>query len=553
MSNIAKNTGKKIPSRMTFIVSTLMTLIFLFLIAYVALPAFSLVSAGFWSYIVLVLITLSNFALIIDKIKRTSSLKYISIITGSILIIFGLLGLFSSPLFNTETYKNAMALEVGNFEEDFPDIRSEMNYDMLDLDTAIRLGDRVVGSIPNASWYNVDDEYNLILYQGEQYRLSPLNYGGFFKYMSANDSGIPGYVLVNVRTGDAKFVNSAQPIHYSPSGYFSKNLNRHLRVQFPSYVFDTSFLEIDETGKPYWITGVKRSTAGLFGAKVVSSFILTDASTGESKEYLVSERPEWIDHVFSLDYLTELAYWHFEYENGVINFSKTGVQRTSYYYRYNEDDEFETNANFYGYNSLVNKDGEVCFYTGLTAANMTESNTGFITMNTATGVVKYYDIPGAEESSAQSVAEGIVQNLGYVATYPIIVNIAGNPTYLMNLKDKAGIIQRTALVNVQNYSVATVGQNFATTLSDYLIKLGMEESNNTKVSPTGELLQITGEIAEIHQVEMDGTTYFFYVIEDKLFKASIKIDEMQVLLKTGDKVTVSYYEEAINIVQAISK
>ena len=166
-----------------------------------------------------------------------------------------------------------ITLEEGNFEEDINPIQNVENLSIVDMETAERLGDRTIGSIKNSAWYEVDNEYNLIKYQGEQYRISALNYGGYFKSQKAKYDGIPGYVLVNTFTQEAKYVELEKGMKYSPSAHWSFDLKRHLRGQYASYIFGEYYFEIDEQGNPYWITAVKRPTIGMFGGKKEDSFI----------------------------------------------------------------------------------------------------------------------------------------------------------------------------------------------------------------------------------------------------------------------------------------
>lgn len=297
-------------------------------------------------------------------------------------------------------------------------------------------------------------------------------------------------------------------------------------------------MEIDDEGRPFWVTTVKKSTVGLFGGKKVVSVIVTDAKTGECTEYTIDSIPEWVDHAFELDYLMDIAYYHFEYVNGFWNFSKTGIYRTTYTYRSNNS---EDKTPFYGYNSFINKDGNVCFYTGLTPANKAETNVGFILLDTRTGKISQYEIAGAEESSAQSAAEGLVQNLGYTSTFPTMINVDGNATYLMALKDKAGLIQRYALVNMQNYTIAVESETLEGAIDKYLNKMGMSSDSE---AATGEEHTATVKIREIYTAEIEGTTVFYYLFEndDKLYKASILLNESQILFKVGDTVSITYVE-----------
>ena len=47
-----------------------------------------------------------------------------------------------------------------------------------------------------------------------------------------------------------------------------------------------------------------------------------------------------------------------------------------------------------------------------------------------------------------TTAEGKVQEKNYQATFPVMYNILGKPTYVMSLKDKAGLVKMVSFVSV---------------------------------------------------------------------------------------------------------
>ena len=190
---------------------------------------------------------------------------------------------------------------------------------------------------------------------------------------------------------------------------------------------------------------MKRPTIGLFGGQKEDAFVITNASNGEYKEYATNELPDWVDHAFDLAYLMRVVEYNKTYVNGFWNtvFSKTGIFHTTYHYNGN---------GFAGYNTAIAANGDVVFYTGITSGSAAESNNGFILANPRTGKVFEYAYSGAEESSAQMAAQGLVQNLNYYATFPTILNVDGVPTYFMLLKDYAGLVQRYALCNIKDYT-----------------------------------------------------------------------------------------------------
>ncbi len=522
------------------------------LINYLFLPVWSFNSGGLYAFVfVIICIALLCFIIAEDGDDLFFTIS-IGIVVGIIIVAIIIGAVTSTQIFHAQQYRALIDIEDGTFNEEIANSNIN-NLAVVDVDTAERLGDRTLASLDNPSWYDVDNEYNLILYNDTQYRISPINYGGFFKYTKASSAGIPGYVLVNAVTQEAELVILENPIKYSPSAFFSYDLFRHLRNQYPSYVFGKSFFEIDDNGNPYWITSVKTTNIGFWGGKTENSFIITDACTGESQEYTVSNLPNWVDHAFDLDYLMKMVYYNFEYVNGFINFSATGINRTSYYYR---DDE----EGFTGYNTTLSSDG-IVFYTGVTPANAAESIVGFILANPRTGVVKFYSCTGAEESSAQAAAQGLVQNLGYVATFPTIVNIDGLPTYFMVLKDNAGLIQRYAFSNVQNYSHTVQARTVEEALALYRQEVGLSsdsvetEDVNTNGIDTSQVQSTTGAITFLVTAEIDGNTYFYFTLaeDSNLYMSSIKNSNRQVLLQVGTTVTIEFAPTAEENTQKVVK
>lgn len=88
----------------------------------------------------------------------------VNIIILVVLAIIGLIGWFSSgKMFHSAEYQQIAEIGTGNFAADFEDIGNKNVNNLngiVDLDTARKLGDRTIGSIANASWYEVNDEYN---------------------------------------------------------------------------------------------------------------------------------------------------------------------------------------------------------------------------------------------------------------------------------------------------------------------------------------------------------------------------------------------------------
>lgn len=547
--------SKKIWSLAT---TTLITVAFMGMMYYLALPAWNFRSPGLWWFLfftALVFAAVSSLkkAIVYFRDEDYSEEEFhFKVTIGSwittvgLLLTIGVLALISADCFHAGAAYAVADVQkseagIGESFADLSKAENQSSLPLVDLDTAITLGDKKVAGLKNASWYDVDDEYNLIKYGERYYRLSVIDYVDLFKYNTANSTGIPGYVLVDCTPENGAVTQSAQlveletPIRYSPGAFWGNDLRRHLRGQYPGYMFDESFLEIDEEGTPYWVTGVKGPTCGVWGVVTVESFILTNAQTGESKEYSIEEAPDWVDHVFSLDYLMQVAGWHYAYKDGWWNswIGQTGVWRTSYSYRderKNKDDgEF---ANFYGYSSTV-MDGEVVFYTGLTAANSAESNLGWLTIDTSTGKMTEYSVVGAEESSAQAAVEQLVSAQRYQATFPLPTNINGEASYVMCLKGNAGLVQGYAICNMENYSIAVQAATLPEAVDAYLTKLGKkpatdnaaETQPSTEASGTKDVHAIfdSDRVVESYSVEVNNTVQYYYILDDGSIYCVVKV------------------------------
>ena len=572
-------TGRIIVVGITLLVTALLGL----LINYLALPEWNIQSGGFWGFIIVMGIIATAAYLITAGIVSYRNDDYgvmrggwipggASILMVVVLIVLAIAG---SAMVDPDGYCNAMGVADGDFETEIPVANSDKIVSV-DMKTAQKLGDRTLANLENSYWYEVDDEYNLVNINGTQYRISSISYGSMFKYFKADESGIPAYVLVNADTQEAKLVYLEEPMKYSPSAMFAYDLSRHLRNNYPSYIFDKSFFEVDDDGTPYWITGVKEATVGVMGAKVVTSAVITNAITGECQEYELDKLPEWVDHVQSVDQLMKVIEWHYRYQNGFINFSSTNVYRTSYYFKSQrtsseKEDGGVENAYtpFEGYNSIVGNDGNVYFYTGLTPENRSESNIGFLIVNPRTGETKFYEIAGAEESSAQIAAEALVKNLQYSASFPTITNVGGVETYLMTMKDVAGLVQMYALCNVENYSKVVVASSIDEAINLYKVRVGLEVDETDKpvvdngdkdeqVEEPKETTKVSGIVTAVNEAQVDGYTYYYFMLgeDSTIYISSIENSSVQPLkLTNGVEVSISFYpstEEGIGIVTEIS-
>jgi len=523
------------------IIKVVFVALFAFILYYLALPAINPTSIGFWVYLGVVLLV-GAFANIVDKVdqkgKVIGSIKVAAILFGVMGVIFGgiiITNFFLSPVFNSKRF--AHRIEV-NKEGDFYKDVAQVDFSkvpLLDKDSSQKLGDRVMGQMPElVSQFYVSNLYTQINYNDSIVRVTPLEYASFFKYLSNHKEGIKGYITVNSVDGQAKLVTTESGMHYMPSAYFFENLNRKLRITYPTVIFDTPSFEIDNEGNPYWIVPtIKYTMVGL--KKEISGVVILNAITGESKKYSVSEVPSWVDHVYPADLVIEQMNNWGEYNDGFINsiFGQKNVVNTTE-----------------GYNYLV-MDDDVYLYTGITSVSTDESNLGFVLINLRTKETHYYTAPGAEEFSAMASAEGLVQEKGYKASFPLLINLNNKPTYLLSLKDNAGLVKMYAFVDVADYQKVVVSDS----------QQGIEAAAKKYLGDAGDILDKTNAlekvitISNISTAVVDGNTYYYIVdTNNGLYSSSIKVNqELLPFLKNGDKVLVSIIKDSVNKIVTIKK
>ena len=528
-------------------------LIAAFIYYYITLPAINIHSSGFWFFllgsvdVVMVIYVLRKagkeiftfgVASMHFSLKDYPALKWLGILFLLLLVVYGIGTLLSSPVINAKQYQQLMTVETRNFSEDIEeaDYRS---IPLLDKDSAALLGDRKMGSLVDmVSQFEVADDYTQINYNNVPVRVTPLVYASPIKWLTNQRNGIPAYIRIDMTTQDTECVMLEEGIKYSKSEYFNRNLYRHIRFRFPTYIFgDQLFFEIDDNGVPYWVCPVKKFNIGLFGGETVGRVVLVNAVTGECTDYAVEDVPTWIDKVYSAELLMQLYDYYGMYQHGFFN-SILGQR-----------DCLVTTD---GYNYLA-LDDDVWVYTGITSVNGDQSNVGFVLMNQRTMETRYYEVEGATELSAMSSAEGQVQNLGYRASFPLLLNIADEPTYFMALKDDAGLVKKYAMVNVQKYQWVAIGDTIEECEKDYKELL----STNGIVSQSqGERLEISGAIELIAPVVIDGSTHYYIGItgSDELFDVDVSDEGLYgiVRYKEGDRISLVYTENyGLNPVQEI--
>jgi len=304
------------------IYSILAFIIITLIYGYFFLPALNFQSYNFLFYFIVLVSILIYINIGIKNGKNfkstgKDSLKYTAWLI-IIVIVLALGALIFSPIFMSSKYAERITVTNSNFTEDIQEVDLN-NLPLLDKESTSKVGDRVMGQIPELiSQFVVSEQYTQINYNGRLVRTTPLEYNGFIKWFANYSSGTPGYIQVDSTTGEANLVQLDEGMKYMPSAYFFHNLARHLRIQYPTAIFSESKFEIDDQGKPYWVTPVIKYT-WVEMLEDVKGVVITDPVTGDSEYYDVDEVPTWVDHVYQSSLvIDQLNDWG-EYQDGWFN------------------------------------------------------------------------------------------------------------------------------------------------------------------------------------------------------------------------------------------
>lgn len=522
-------------------ISILITLVIGFILYYIFIPAINIHVFSFWVFLLVIIgiyfiisLFMNAEKLDLSNYKFLLGYKYLGILVIVLGVGIGVINFVLSPLFNSRSYKNRINVDSSTeFTSEVPLVDFN-SLPLLDKDSSQKLGDRVMGQMPElVSQFYVSDMYTQINYKKSVVRVTPLEYDGIIKYFTNRKSGVKGYITVDSVSGEVHLTKLDQGMKYVPSAMFNENLYRKLRFSYPTKIFGDISFEIDEEGVPYFIVPVL-SYSGVGLKRDVKGVIIFNPVDGSSEYYDVASVPTWVDNVYKADVILEQVNDWGKYTNGYWNsiFGQKNVVATTE-----------------GYNYIAYND-DVYLYTGITSLANDESNIGFILTNMRTKETKYYAVPGAEEYSAMASSEGQVQQMGYVSTFPLLINLNGRPTYLMSLKDNAGLVKMYSFVDVVDYQKVVVTDSslgIREASRNYLSKLGFDGVSVDK------LIVKKIKVKSINSYIIDGNSVFFIVDEEgNKYSVDISVNkDVLPFVSVGDTVSVGYpvEDEVIKVME----
>ena len=509
--------------------------------AFVKLPVLRLDFTSGFGTLILFFALAGIIDMMLDRGEKISKMAKNNFLIAALLLIIVIVIPFfvTSPIFRAGSYRNLLGkVEESAFTEDVSPVSVD-KIRIVDKDMAMKLGDKKLGEIPAIGSISKIGEYSIQSVKGELYWVAPLVHRDVVKWIT-NLSGTNGYIMVSATNPqDVRLVQNldGKPIKivYQEEAYFLQDLHRHIYLSgVVNYGLTEFTFEIDDNGKPYWVVSLYEHAIGYGGANAVGTAIV-DAQTGEVNVYSIEDTPKWVDRIQPESFVVEqIRNWGL-YVNGFLNsvISEEGVLLPS-----------EGTSLVYG------NDGKSYWYTGITSSGSDESTVGFMLVDSRTKESKIYMQTGATETAAMSTAEGKVQEKNYQSTFPVMYNILGKPTYVLGLKDKAGLVKMVAFVSVEDYNVIGLGETKSDAYKNYK-EILESEGNDLQITKEEDLENIEGTVSRINQDVKSGNTNYYITLKDNselIFTGTSKVSNELPLTMVGDKVSISYEKTDSNVI-----
>ena len=532
-----------------FISATIISVLFVCIYIYVEMPTLAWGWTD-WMFMVFIIGLIYIFRSGTWTGLKTNKKDFSTYFGAALCAIMIFLGVFvgffsSSELMNASKFRNVLGKinEVSNNKDlTATDINKII---FIDENVAAKYGDKQITTADNLAMGSQVSigEYTQQIVAGRVYYVAPILHGGFWQYMKNSENGTPGYVIVDaINPKDSKMVTklpdgSSVANVYQYNGYFSKNLERHLRLNGYASVGLTDFsYELDDNFHPWWVISKYVNTIGFSGSDA-TGVVLVNPTTGEIKDYNINNLPAWVDRVQPVKFLTDQISWWGDLVHGVFNWSGADKLKLT-----------QSLSMAYG------NDGHCYFYAGLTSTGSDNTSVGFLMINSRTKEVKFFKSKGSSEDKAAASAEGVVQHLRYNATHARFYNLNGDFTFAFGLKDAEGLVKKYAFVNYDDYAIVGIGDDESSAYRDYRSKLN-SKGNVIVGDKYGKVQEVKGIVTRFSNDNKDGNSFYYLTIDkfkNKMFVSKSDVNPKLTLTKIGDEVVITFNDGSEGVIDMSS-
>ncbi|WHY64836.1 hypothetical protein [Neobacillus sp. SuZ13] len=393
---------------------------------------------------------------------------------------------------------------------------------------------KAFGQVPNTSYYELGNLQIQKLNDDYVY-IAPVEFSGFFKWWKGKST--PGYFTLSATDSSAnpKFIKSE--MIFTPSSFFNKNIERHIRMKYPKKIFFGDVqLEIDENGKPFYI----RTYGGFISARngfTAKGLVVVDSKNGAMKDYPLADVPEFIDGAVSPEAVSLQNSYYGNLVHGFWNsvFGKSDVKLPS-------DEGTESNVS-----PIFDENGQMYYFTDFTSPkegvdsmlgySLTNSRTGKATFYTGNPEQSYMDSQGA----LQIIEKKFIEKK-WLGQMPILYNFYGEASWLTPVLDSNGFLQNYFIVSAANPEISVYASTPNEALKQY--KTALQRGKGTvDGSSKAQEKQIGGTVMRVYKEKNGDFTIVSFLLNNRQnFIISSEKAPLAIYLKEGDKVNIQYFD-----------
>ncbi|MCP3738304.1 hypothetical protein [Rossellomorea sp. BNER] len=391
---------------------------------------------------------------------------------------------------------------------------------------------KAFGQVPNTSYYELGN-LQIQKVDGDYVYIAPVEFSGFFKWWNGDKT--PGYFTLSATDSSAnpKFIK--EDMVYTPSAYFNKNIERHIRLQYPKHIFyGDAQLEVDDKGKPYYIRTYGEFVSARNGF-TVKGIVLVNPKNGETKSYTLADVPEFIDGAVSPEAVSLQNSYFGNYVQGFWNskFGKSDVKLPS-------DEGTEANVS-----PIFDENGNMYYFTDFTSPKEgVDSMLGYSLTNSRTGEATYYT-GNLEESymdsrGALDIIEKKFIEKKWDGEMPVLYNFYGEASWLTPVLDSNGFLQNYFIVSAANPEISAYGNTPNDAIKKY--KIALQKGGSTvDGSSDAEVKQVSGTVVRVYKEKSGDYTIVSFLLDNrKSYIVSSENTPLAIYLKEGDKVNVHF-------------
>lgn len=362
--------------------------------------------------------------------------------------------------------------------------------------------------------------------------VAPVEFSGFWRYFRGKETA--GYFMISATDVNAqpKFIEST--MRYTNSSYFQHNINRVIYNAYPNYIQSgEAQLEVDEDGKPWYVQTIYKPI-GLTNKPDLSNLhvAIVDPVSSDIQLYRVEEAPEFVDGSISSELATTENNYFGKYVHGWLNsiFGKKDVKIPN---------ESGTESSV---TPIFDEDGTMHYFTDMSSPKENiDSALGYTLINARTGELVYYNGTKnngiMDSKGAREIVNKEFPEKNWSGSMPILYNIDGHPTWVVNVLDPNGLFKHYAYIRAADSDFVVFGDTAKETLDEYRLALRQDPSN-IESSDAAELERRNGVIDRVVVTngESGQVVQFLFIGDKTIYTFQASKEPLAVFLQRGDRV-----------------